>query len=84
MRPIRLAALFLVLLAASCAVQHESPNGITVEVDAHQPEAALIAAREHCEKYGKKAQQVYASDPAPSPRLLFLDSQIISFKCVAK
>jgi len=79
-----LAALLLVLLAASCAVQHESPNGITVEVDANQPEAAIIAAREHCEKYGKKAVQRYASEPAPSPRLLFLESQIISFNCVAQ
>jgi hypothetical protein len=84
MRLTRLAALFFVLLAASCAVRHESPNGITVEVDAHQPEAAIVAAREHCEKYGKKAVQSYASDPAPSPRMFFLDSQIVSFDCVAK
>jgi len=84
MRLTRLAAFSLVLLAASCAVQHESPNGITIEVDANQPEAAILAAREHCEKYGKKAVQRYASDPAPSPRLLFLESQIISFQCVPK
>lgn len=72
------------LLVASCAVRHESPNGITLEFDANQPEIAEAAATQHCEKYGKKAQFVRASDPAPSPRMLYLDSQIAIFDCVAK
>lgn len=84
----RLAPLPLILsltfLVASCAVQHESPDGITVEVDANQRAAADLAAREHCAKYGKKAEITYASQPAPSPRLLFLESVMISYKCVPK
>lgn len=80
----RLAALSLIFLAASCAVRHESPDGITVEVDANQRAAANLAAREHCAKYGKKAEIAYAGQPAPSPRLLFLESLVISYKCVAK
>lgn len=84
MRIYRVAVVSLALVAAACAVRHESPKGITIEVDAHQPEAAIIAAREHCAKYGKKAVQAYASDPAPSPRMFYLDSQIVAFDCVAK
>jgi hypothetical protein len=88
MRRYRLTALPLILspilLVASCAVQHESPDGITVEVDANQRAAANLAAREHCAKYGKKPEEAYASQPAPSPRLLFLESVMISYTCVPK
>jgi hypothetical protein len=80
----RNAALLAALLVASCAVQHESPNGITIEVDAYHPEAAKVAAREHCEKFGKKAVLVHTSDPAPSPRLFYLDSRLVTFDCVAQ
>lgn len=84
MHSFRLAVLAIPFLLAACAVQHEGPNGITIEVDAYQTEAAEIAAREHCEKYGKKAVLVRASDPAPSPRMLYLESRMVTFDCVAK
>lgn len=88
MRRHRLVALpvilSLIFLATSCAVRHESPDGITVEVDANQRAAANLAAREHCAKYGKKAEEAYASQPAPSPRMLFLESVMISYDCVPK
>jgi hypothetical protein len=84
MRIDRIAVLSTLLIVAACAVRQESPNGIVIEVDAHQPEAALVAAREHCGKFDKKAVQVHASDPEPSPRMFFLDSQIVAFDCVAK
>ena len=84
LRPLRLASLALFGLTAACAVQHESPDGITVEVDANQRAVANIAAKEHCAKYGKKAELAYASQPAPSPRLLYLQSLMMSYKCVPK
>ena len=83
MRIRRVAALLILGFASSCAVRHESPNGIAIEVDSHQPAAAELAAREHCQKYGKKAVLVRATDPAPSPRLLYLSSRIMVFDCVA-
>jgi len=83
MRILPLATVPILLLTASCAVQHESPGGITIEVDANQQAAAKLTALEHCKKYGKKPVLVYTSQPAPSPRLLYLESQIMSFDCVA-
>jgi L-alanine-DL-glutamate epimerase-like enolase superfamily enzyme len=83
-RPLHLAALSLLLITAACAVRHESPDGITVEVDANQRAIANITAKEHCAKFGKKAELAYASQPAPSPRLLYLQSLMMSYKCVPK
>jgi len=74
MRLFPLAALPILFLAASCAVQHESPSGITIEVDANQQAAAKLTALEHCKKYGKKPVLVYTSYAAPSPRLFYLES----------
>jgi len=84
--PLIRSLIFLALsvLVASCAVRHESPEGITLEVDANQRAAAALAAREHCAKYGKKAEEAYASQPAPSPRLLYLESIMVSYNCVPK
>jgi hypothetical protein len=77
-----LVLLGVVLGLAACAVRHESPDGITIEHDALQPELAAVDAQEHCEKYGKKAVLVKTSPPAPSPRLLYLNSSISMYDCV--
>lgn len=84
MRIYRLAVLTVLLLLAACAIRQSDPNGIIIEVDAHHPDMAAIAARQHCEKFDKKAVQVHASKPAPSPRMMFLQSQFLVFDCVAK
>jgi hypothetical protein len=67
---------------AGCAVRHESPDGITIEHDAYQPELAAVDAQEHCAKYGKKAVLVKTSPPAPSRSLLYLNSSLSMFDCV--
>lgn len=71
-----------VLWIAGCAVRHESPDGITIEHDAFQPELAAVDAQEHCAKYGKKAVLVNTSPPAPSASLLYLNSSLSMFDCV--
>lgn len=65
-----------------CAVRHASPDGITIEHDAFQPELAAVDAREHCAKYGKKAVLVATSPPAPSSALLYLNSSLSMYDCV--
>jgi hypothetical protein len=72
------------LLLAACAVRQESPNGITIEHDAHQPELAAVDAEEHCAKYGKKPVLVGTSQPAPSSSLMYLESSISIYDCVPK
>jgi hypothetical protein len=72
----------LALWLAGCAVRHESPDGITIEHDAYQPELAAVEAREHCAQYGKKAVLVGTSPPAPSASLLYLNSSISMYNCV--
>lgn len=84
MRIHRVAFASILLLLAACAIRQSGPNGIIIEVDAHHPDVAAIAARRHCEKFDKKAVQVHASVPAPSPRMMYLNSQILVFDCVAK
>jgi hypothetical protein len=79
----RLAMLLgLALWLAGCAVRHESPDGITIEHDAYQPELAAVEAREHCSQYGKKAVLVGTSPPAPSASLLYLNSSLSMYDCV--
>jgi hypothetical protein len=81
--PMRLVILLGVgLLLAGCAVRHESPDGITIEHDAYQPELAAVEAREHCAQYGKKAVLVGTSPAAPSSSLLYLESRISMYDCV--
>jgi hypothetical protein len=81
--PMRLVILLGVgLLLAGCAVRHESPEGITIEHDAYQPELAAVEAREHCAQYGKKAVLVGTSPAAPSSSLLYLESRISMYDCV--
>ena len=70
------------LWLAGCAVRHESPDGITIEHDAYQPELAAVEAREHCAQYGKKAVLVKTSPPAPSASLLYLNSSLSMYDCV--
>jgi hypothetical protein len=70
------------LLLTGCAVRHASPDGITIEHDAYQPELAAIEAREHCAEYGKKAVLVGTSPAAPSSSLLYLESRISMYNCV--
>ena len=70
------------LLLAGCAVRHESPDGITIEHDAYQPELAAVEAREHCAQYGKKAVLVGTSPAAPSSSLMYLESSISMYDCV--
>ena len=72
----------LALWLAGCAVRHESPDGITIEHDAYQPELAAVEAREHCAQYGKKAELVGTSPAAPSASLLYLESSISMYNCV--
>ncbi|MEM7021782.1 MAG: hypothetical protein AAF637_04230 [Pseudomonadota bacterium] len=72
----------LVLWLVGCAVRHESPDGITIEHDAFQPELAAVDAREHCSKYGKRAVLVKTSAPAPSASLLYLNSSLSMYDCV--
>jgi hypothetical protein len=72
----------LALWLAGCAVRHESPDGITIEHDAYQPELAAVEAREHCAQHGKKAVLVGTSPPAPSASLLYLNSSISMYNCV--
>jgi hypothetical protein len=79
----RLAMLLgLALWLTGCAVRHESPDGITIEHDAYQPELAAVEAREHCSQYGKKAVLVGTSPPAPSASLLYLNSSLSMYDCV--
>ena len=79
----RLAVLLgLALWLAGCAVRHESPDGITIEHDAYQPELAAIEAQEHCSQYGKKAVLVQTSPAAPSASLLYLNSSLSMYDCV--
>jgi hypothetical protein len=81
--PMRLVILLGVgLLLAGCAVRHESPDGITIEHDAYQPELAAVEAREHCAQYGKKAVLVGTSSAAPSSSLMYLESRISMYDCV--
>jgi hypothetical protein len=70
------------LWLAGCAVRHESPDGITIEHDAYQPELAAVEAREHCAQYGKQAVLVKTSPPAPSSSLLYLNSSLSMYDCV--
>ena len=72
----------LALWLAGCAVRHESPDGITIEHDAYQPELAAVEARAHCSKYGKKAVLVGTSPAAPSASLLYLNSSLSMYDCV--
>ena len=65
-----------------CAVRHASPDGITIEHDAYQPELAAIEAEEHCSQYGKKAVLVKTSSPAPSSALLYLNSSLSMYDCL--
>ena len=79
----RLAVLLgTALWLVGCAVRHESPDGITIEHDAYQPELAAVEAREHCSQYGKKAVLVKTSSPAPSASLLYLNSSLSMYDCV--
>ena len=70
------------LLLAACAVRHASPEGITIEHDAKQPELAVIEADRHCAKYGKKAVLVKTTAEAPSASLFYLSSSLSVFDCV--
>ena len=72
----------LVLGLVGCAVRQASPDGITIEHDAFQPELAAVDAREHCAQYGKKAVLVGTSQPAPSSALLYLNSSLSIYDCV--
>jgi hypothetical protein len=72
----------IALLLAACAVRHASPDGITIEHDAYQPELAAVEAREHCAQYGKKAELVGTSPAAPSASLMYLESSISMYNCV--
>jgi hypothetical protein len=72
----------IALWLVGCAVRHESPDGITIEHDAYQPELAAIEAQEHCAKYDKKAVLVGTSPPAPSRSLLYLNSSLSMYDCV--
>jgi hypothetical protein len=72
----------LALWLVGCAVRHASPDGITIEHDAFQPELGAISAREHCARYGKKAVLVKTSSPAPSASLLYLNSSLSMYDCV--
>jgi hypothetical protein len=72
----------IALWVAGCAVRHESPDGITIEHDAYQPELAAVEAQEHCSQYGKKAVLVKTSPPAPSASLLYLNSSLSMYDCV--
>ena len=72
----------LALVVAGCAVRSASPDGITIEHDAFQPELAAVDAREHCAQYGKKAVLVGTSQPAPSSSLLYLNSSLSIYDCV--
>jgi len=72
---------FLLWIAA-CAVRDESPDGITIEHDAYQPELAVIDAQEHCEKFGKKAVLVSTSPPEPTASMFYLNSSKSVFDCV--
>jgi hypothetical protein len=74
----------LVLGLVGCAVRHASPDGITIEHDAYQPELAAVEAEEHCAQYGKKAVLVKTSAPAPSTSLLYLNSSLSMYECVAE
>ena len=74
----------LSLLIAACAVRHESPDGITIEHDAYQPELATVEAQKHCDQYGKQAVLVKTTAPAPSASLFYLESSLSVFDCVAK
>lgn len=75
-------ALGIVLWLGGCAVRHASPDGITIEHDAYQPELAAVEAQEHCSQYGKKAVLVKTSSPAPSAALLYLNSSLSMYDCV--
>jgi hypothetical protein len=70
------------LLLAACAVRHASPEGITIEHDAKQPELAVIEADRHCAKYGKKAVLIKTTPEAPSASLFYLSSSLSVFDCV--
>jgi hypothetical protein len=85
-RPVRSLALAAAsgLLLAACAVRHASPEGITIEHDALQPELAVIDAERHCEKYGKKAVLVKTTAEAPSASLFYLNSSVSVFDCVVE
>jgi hypothetical protein len=76
------SAAILGLLLAGCAVRHASPEGITIEHDAKQPELAVIEADRHCAKYGKKAVLVKTTAEAPSASLFYLSSSLSVFDCV--
>jgi hypothetical protein len=78
----RAVLLGLALWLAGCAIRQEGPDGITIEHDAYQPELAAIEAREHCAQYGKKAELVGTSAPAPSRSLLYLNSSVSIYDCV--
>jgi hypothetical protein len=72
----------VIVLLAACAVRRASPDGITIEHDALQPELAAAEAREHCAQYGKKAVLVTTTPAAPSPALLYLNSSLSVYDCV--
>jgi hypothetical protein len=82
-RPLAIAAAIGLLLSA-CAVRLASPEGITIEHDALQPELAVIDAERHCEKYGEKAVLVKTTPEAPSASLFYLNSSLSVFDCVQK
>ena len=70
------------LLLSACAVRHASPDGITIEHDALQPELAAVDAERHCAKYDKKAVWVKTTGEAPSASLFYLNSSLSVFDCV--
>jgi hypothetical protein len=72
----------IALWLVGCAVRHASPDGITIEHDAYQPELAAVEAQEHCSRYGKKAVLVKTSAPAPSASLFYLNSSLSMYDCV--
>lgn len=72
----------LALWLSGCAVRKASPEGITIEHDALQPELAAADAEEHCAQYGKKAVLASTSPPAPSAAFLFLNSSVSTYDCV--
>jgi hypothetical protein len=76
------AGLMIGVLLAACAVRHASPEGITIEHDAKQPELAVIEAERHCAKYGKKAVLAKTTPEAPSASLFYLSSSLSVFDCV--